>query len=821
MALRELARHNTRNLTIAHISDLHFTQDTDFPQIQTNQDGNSFLTRGDAHLRNLINDIAAQKPDILAVTGDIAENPFADKLRNLLVPDTRDPELSRWNDSLSVVFERANQFLHNACIVCDINSTGLFVIPGNHDLRLQGTYSGGFWRRKYQATAAESCFAQVFSGCAGEPDVTILCCRSPEKNGPTIMLRIVCLDSNDRDAYLNFATGAVSQSNLEKIDLLKQTSQLLIDDAVFRIVLVHHHPLPVVPAEALRDKKPPVGIVTKAKNLFTTLTSEQTNVFKNSGTFLLKCLGNDVDLIMHGHQHRTWFSNVQYPARSDKRLLVAGAPSAGVPVDGGYGYCLYELDLTGNIKVTERRTPVNPIGYSSSQPFFLYGNDELRTTRRRHIINQLEGFNIVELGCQYGIATADELIRHLRIYEDGNARMTYTYNNLVPRGRETLAQLPIRTFAQGLFLGLEPPSIRILRDQNAYYQSPEWRFVPTDDRRQIVGNIVFTPELNAKRPVSLEIEFLLCNAFQFVKEYRRAITDPPENQEHHSGRLRALYPKVVKDVILFPQRLAPKGPPLPHVFRKDKPPDIMETEYATNALSHSSERGIFSMSVHEPLPDFDYKLSWELLSEKEINEILYTVEGVEVFEKLSQASPPTELQRTRLTGALESFKSELSNTRAPRIIDDKTEVSLHIAVVASEGYQEQRTVKTTLHRFAHLASVSSGSHTFSPGEGITGQAFRSRAPILFERLGQRGSEFYVKRENQSDVHSILYCVPLPVIPFERAKVPVYGVLSIGSYVERSTLVELKQDHVREFMTDVIMGRLNLKIQKMLLDNGSA
>jgi hypothetical protein len=333
----------------------------------------------------------------------------------------------------------------------------------------------------------------------------------------------------------------------------------------------------------------------------------------------------------------------------------------------------------------------------------------------------------------------------------------------------------------------------------------------------MVGQVVFKPELHPERPLSFEIEFLICNAFQFARERRRALSEPAESQEHHFGIVRAVYPSVAKDVILFPPRLAPVDRPRLHVSRDGEPPDIVESEHSTDALSHSSERGIISLTVREPLPDYQYKISWELLSDEEINDIRYSREGIDRFQRLAQAAPPLEPLKVSLTKVLESLKTELASTAAPRIIDDKTEVSLHIAVVASSGAGETRTIKTELHHFADLSRVSSGKNVFLPGEGIAGQAFRSRQPILFEKQGDQGTQFYVVRPNQSQTHSVLYGVPLPVVPSARATSPVYGVVSLGSYAEHSGLQELKSDPIRGFFTDVVMGWLNEQIQEILLD----
>ncbi len=243
MNVRPIRRRDPKHVTIAHISDLHFKPTTSFPRfVAAHGNEPAIMVEGDANLRELVRDLAAQKPDILAVTGDIADNPFSQALKELLVPQD-ERQLSEWNSSLTKTFADARVFLNEVCRVCGIEPAALFVIPGNHDFRLQGTYSGWGWKKKYQAESIASSFMQAFQGCGMEGPGAVVC-YAPDAGDPTIILRLVCVDSNDTDAYLNFATGAVSQSNLEKIDRLNAPLPAIdpepINPSVFRLCLVHH-----------------------------------------------------------------------------------------------------------------------------------------------------------------------------------------------------------------------------------------------------------------------------------------------------------------------------------------------------------------------------------------------------------------------------------------------------------------------------------------------------------------------------------------------------------------------------------------------------
>lgn len=144
MIVRELSRKHPEYVTIAHISDLHFTPDTRFPP-----------DPGGAHLAQLIEDIKNFQPDILAVTGDFADNPFSNALKQLSLDlFSHEAGWDAWNRSLRDTFVRSRNFLEDLCRQCHIEpAIGLFVVPGNHDYRLQGTYSGILFKHLEEDTA--------------------------------------------------------------------------------------------------------------------------------------------------------------------------------------------------------------------------------------------------------------------------------------------------------------------------------------------------------------------------------------------------------------------------------------------------------------------------------------------------------------------------------------------------------------------------------------------------------------------------------------------------------------------------------------------
>ncbi len=442
--------------------------------------------------------------------------------------------------------------------------------------------------------------------------------------------------------------------------------------------------------------------------------------------------------------------------------------------------------------------------------------------RRAKLVDQLEGAEVVGLGAKYGIAEADEIVQFTRIGADGNALMTRTYTNLVPRGGDTLDSLPVLTLSTKGFVGIAPPKIKILDDSNNYYANPTWQVVESDDAESVgrsIGRISFSPPLRKTKPLSLEVSYLLCNAFQFVEEYRRTVSRPPESMEHNQSSFRAVYPRLATDIIVFPPRLGPKQRPLVHVSRGADPtdPDEAETEFCNaSGISVVYDPGIISLSVRAPLPDFNYRVSWHLRSESEFNGILYTDPGVQAYYDLTQARLLNQASEDALVDAL-----RLVRTGLPELIDGETGISLHVAVVERVGWGAQLSIKTELRRFARLNSAAgnqSSGYSFVPGVGVAGQVFRGGQPILFKNQGRAGGEFYVKVPDQRDVHAALYCVPLPVLPGGINDIPTYGVVSISTYSERSRLCSLNTTTTRPVLlslTDIIQGKINKQIQAVL------
>jgi 3',5'-cyclic AMP phosphodiesterase CpdA len=227
-----MERKSRNHLTLAHISDLH-----------TPTAGVEPRRRLADFKEPLIDDLLQHKVDILVVTGDVADSPIVSTIgviRSYF--DGRETQLLI--DSLAATLAAARTTLEDICQAANIDpEDGLCVIPGNHDLRIQGVLTGN---NTYEQDASNT-FEEVFDRYYRTRRL-----HSTYKGGGTIHTTIVPFNSNTNQAAVNFSSGGITSHELRKFGDFLRTDNARSNsppDSVFKICLVHHHPLPVGTAE--------------------------------------------------------------------------------------------------------------------------------------------------------------------------------------------------------------------------------------------------------------------------------------------------------------------------------------------------------------------------------------------------------------------------------------------------------------------------------------------------------------------------------------------------------------------------------------------
>ncbi len=281
---------------LAHLSDLHVTQLGGAPPLALlNKRFFGWLSwtlrRARAHrpevVEALIDDLEGQAPDHIAVTGDLT------------------------NVALEQEFRAAERWLARIG-----NPERVSLVPGNHDayVRIEAARS---WNRWVDFMGSDSAPAETRH--ATSPAIDSLPASAIEF--PTLRIRgpvaLVGLCSALPTALFR-ATGRLGPGQITRLG--RMLEELRARD-LFRIVLIHHPPTD-------RDVAPRRRLVDSAA---------LREVFRKAGA----------ELVLHGHVHRTRWSEIQGP---DGVIPVAGVRSAsdiGEKEDKRAQYHLYRIERGG------------------------------------------------------------------------------------------------------------------------------------------------------------------------------------------------------------------------------------------------------------------------------------------------------------------------------------------------------------------------------------------------------------------------------------------------------------------------------------------
>ncbi len=292
------------SFSLAHISDLHLTSldNIKIPQLLSKRILGylSWLhKRRLVHRReiiaSLLEDLRDTHPDHIAVTGDMT---------HLGLP-MEYTEVEQWLPSLGT-------------------PEHVTVIPGNHD-----AYAGKAW--------GNSCSSwRPYLDSDTKLDI-------PKTAGffPSLRIRgqiaLIGL-SSARPTLPLLATGTIGQKQLSGLDILLEKTG---EEGLFRVVMVHHPPVP--------------GLIKWRKRL------------TDDKMFAAVLARQGAELVLHGHAHTATISKLQTPTGS---IPVVGAPSASElnPWTGNCAkYNIYRISRSG--KNWELTMTVH--GYSEDQGRFV------------------------------------------------------------------------------------------------------------------------------------------------------------------------------------------------------------------------------------------------------------------------------------------------------------------------------------------------------------------------------------------------------------------------------------------------------------------
>lgn len=820
MAPPERRKHPER-VTLAQISDLHFTVETQVP-------------RGDRHgdvvLERLRDDIARQQPDVLVVTGDVADSGAGDavyedwraKLKRAVgmpAPTFRDVLMHTWTSAL--------QYFQEVCRACAIDpGTRLFVVPGNHDYRVQGMGLG--------ISGVEADFRAVFGPYLRDAQLVL-----GAADQPPIGMSIVSIDSNPTPAeYSSLATGLVRLGELRKLGVLSRTQRAAATAAWFRICLLHHHPLPVVPAEVFSELRADPGLLDRLAGAATDAFGTQTTVLRNAGAFLAAALGAEVDLVLHGHEHKAWVSELRYPAAEDfQRVLIAAAGSAYRLTADVYSYNVVTLSGDGRVEIAQRCLERNLPDFVERSRFPRYDEASLRIQRKRRHQRQLAGRVVPNTGLpvdpRYGSLRARRVARTMEIQADGNVVVTQSFEDLRAAEGE-VRDFPVTYYAPGGYVGLG-------REPEVTERGPATRVRVHEQKSTVQGQDVvvlraeFTPPLTPDRSASFDVRYRLCNAFEFVAEYRRGRVDAAErrgylgSREAITYRTRILFPERYVATVSYPEGLAPAEAPSVRVLDASGASDALEHAYCNERLTYFRGDRTAVLSIDAVLPDLTYEISWPLMR-KQTWDKRFDRDSLRRVRDIGARAIDAAM-RDRLTGLLRELREQFSQ-KTPMagledaLMDGDTELGLFLTRQVEEGAGDQRAVKISLVRAAYLHGDSTETDArieMPVGVGLAGQSYRTGTVLYDHSEGRSG--VYQQGLGEREVHAFLCCVPLPALASGGEKAAprsgreaTYGILAIGSYRAGSGLEQLVSSEDLEVqqlcasaLTDWIQGNFARRV----------
>lgn len=184
--------------------------------------------------------------------------------------------------------EAAHSFLINLCHECNITLDKMIVIPGNHDVNnIQGRLVSSRKLRSYSNTKFN-----LFS----------LNAEKLHKYYEEYEIAVFCFDSTLTAA--NIAEGEVCRPKL--LEFTQRYNEIITNDNrhCYKIAVVHHHPLPIPHT-----------------------SSDNFLLLRKAGDFLKGLMEKEVDIVLYGHKHEPFFSNVRY--RVDGKEIELACVGAG------------------------------------------------------------------------------------------------------------------------------------------------------------------------------------------------------------------------------------------------------------------------------------------------------------------------------------------------------------------------------------------------------------------------------------------------------------------------------------------------------------
>ena len=238
-------------------------------------------------------------------------------------------------------FEYAADFIRRLSSAFDLAPHHFVIIPGNHDMQW-GDQTISDYDRTAKVTRpvdeAQRNYRQFFKEVFGVVPASYLSMGRRYILRNYVPIDICGINSSMLEAKHFAGYGYVSLEQLDKVAEAMEWSASQTR-AKFRLLVLHHHIVPVTPQEE----------ITSYDRIY--------SLTLDAGQIIYRALELEVDLVVHGHMHQPFASSVSRLGKGSRvsgarKLAVHGAGSAGVTrgylgAIGKNSYTIYSFDSEG------------------------------------------------------------------------------------------------------------------------------------------------------------------------------------------------------------------------------------------------------------------------------------------------------------------------------------------------------------------------------------------------------------------------------------------------------------------------------------------
>lgn len=733
-------------IRIAHLSDLHFTSE------ETNN----------AYYEAVKNDLSNLKPDLIAVTGDIADN--------------MDLDLS--DIDIYKSFQSTKKFLENLCNLCKLDPKyRLFIVPGNHDYRCKGVFN---FKWKFYPQKFKEIFKDYFRTEYIE-DLNLI---------------VGCFNSNTTKKKINFSTGEVLVMEFnnfnENMNKWKRDAPEKVAKAK-KIALLHHHPMPIYRAEAKG------GLFDKEEFL----------LLKNSGTFMKEMIKNGIRLIFHGHKHHRGVSKASFPIDSDifGNIGVISAASIRKDTDGEYSYNVVDYYDNGIVTV-DFRVRRGEATYESEKapPLILFNDEEARFLYFHDLKSRVS-------------TIAKRVIYTCEISKDtGDLRSHTIFENWISNQEKPLEKIDAQIISEsGMFT--KPPKYTVTHPQ--FGQKIEWKPLGSPDTSGCQkAEIIFAPPLN-KKPISAELIRNIPNAFFFTKEDRLAVTKTGSAKESVSVELKSYTAEQIIFQVQFPPGFIPKVPRVEVTDLHDNL-QLEEQQYCQKQFNFSEMLNNAILPVDFPLSQRRYKIVWDLPSESYIKNKNISqsdlAKATEIKKNLLSLKP-SDSDDGKIKFCLENIYNEIISTKY-LFSEENQGGYLEICIAAyDKSIGRLRYVAFFCPKINKSSSCSIWERKIIKGQQISGLALRRNEPAKkFTTEPSRVNTYIRKPDCQCFDNKYYTAIVAFPLTFPQKTGNIVGIFEIASCSNNSGLFKLDElsinpfyDTVRTRFFKFICEAINIKL----------